>query len=118
MNLEDKIIKKKGGSRKHNPILPGQPKTEIKRTEEPTVVIEQPVNCQSCGKPKSRIRWNEKGDLLLCKNWACALYGAPQGSLPKNASLKHWPLWDDKSTGDILRKIEREDILNGITGLP
>ena len=43
--------------------------------------IRATILCTECHRPLTRMKWNKKGDLLLCRE-NCPRYGQPQGWVP------------------------------------
>jgi len=54
-------------------------KTEIYLLAERTLAEEPKPKCQGCQQPLIRLRWNKKGDILICDNSACEYSHRPQG---------------------------------------
>ena len=46
-----------------------------------------PTECSICKKPLLRLRWNTKGDLLVCDTEGCLRFRQPQGFIYKHRQM-------------------------------
>ncbi len=59
------------------PTFPASIKKLRVATEARQVVI-PPTHCKQCQGALERLRWNTKGDILICRNLRCPLFYSPQ----------------------------------------
>lgn len=61
---------------------------EEKPETEEVPVVEILTICRNCRVPLQRVKWNTKGDVLLCDNPHCSLYLEPQGFIQGGRSME------------------------------
>lgn len=64
------------------------------------------INCEECGKPLHRQKWNSTVDVLVCPNRGCPTYGQHQATERRQglvvSALGRWApkaLWVEDVTG-------------------